>query len=57
MDFVYKFLIGKVLYYPNFLFDLPSKIYLEDLENKKGGTKEQKLYREVLQDVLDSLNE
>jgi len=43
----------KILYYENFLFDFPQKIYLKEYE---GETKEQKEYRKVLQDILDSFN-
>jgi predicted ATPase len=42
----------KILYYRNFLFDFPQKIYLTSFE---GESKEQKEYRKVLQDILDSL--
>lgn len=48
-------LMPSVLYFPNFLFDFPDRIYLEDLpqiEDKKS-----KFYRLVLQDILDSLDQ
>lgn len=41
----------KILYYQDFLFKFPQKIYLEDLSNLSNEEKE---YRKVLQDVLDS---
>lgn len=47
-----KPLIPSILYFPNFLFDFPDKIYLEDT----GSNDElHSFYRLVLQDVLDSL--
>jgi len=44
-----------ILYFPNFLFDLPERIYLQD----KSGSDDQihRFYRTILQDILDSLNE
>jgi ABC-type Mn2+/Zn2+ transport system ATPase subunit/5S rRNA maturation endonuclease (ribonuclease M5) len=41
-----------IIYYPNFLFDFPDKIYLTEIQNEG---KEQSFYRRFLQDVLDSL--
>lgn len=46
-------LIPSIIYYPNFLFDFPDKIYLESSENE---SKEQNFYRQLLQDMLDGLN-
>ena len=48
--------LPKIIYYENFLFDFPEKIYL-DSESPKGKTQKQEEYRKVLQDVLDSLGE
>lgn len=42
-----------IIYYPNFLFEFPDRIYLEPFE---GETKSQKYYRQFLQDVLKSIN-
>ena len=42
-----------IIYYPNFLFAFPDRIYLDEAP---GETKEQAFYRRVLQDVLDSLD-
>lgn len=42
-----------VIYYPNFLFDFPDRIYLESFE---GETKAQKYYRHFLQDVLKTMS-
>jgi predicted ATP-dependent endonuclease of OLD family len=41
-----------IIYYPNFLFDFPDRIYLTPIQNEG---KEQSFYRRFLQDVLDSL--
>lgn len=43
----------KILYYKDFLFDFPQKIYLEELENESF---EQSEYRKVFQDILDSFD-
>lgn len=45
-------LIPSILYFPNFLFDFPDRIYLEDtgVDDKLHA-----FYRLVLQDILDSL--
>lgn len=45
--------LPEIIYYPNFLFDFPDFIYLEDRENE--GI-EQRFYRKLIQDILDSLN-
>lgn len=48
-----KTLIPSILYFPNFLFEFPDRIYLEDI----GKDKEKyEFYRLVIQDILDSLN-
>lgn len=46
-------IIPSIIYYPNFLFDFPDKIYLESSANE---SKEQNFYRQLLQDMLDGLN-
>lgn len=46
-----KFL-PKILYYPDFLFQFPEKIYLEKID---GEDRKQDEYRKVLQDILDSI--
>lgn len=43
----------KILYYENFLFDFPKKIYLSSFENE---TKEEVEYRKIFQDILDSFD-
>lgn len=40
-----------IVYFPTFLFDFPQKIYLVEHEDE---TEQNKLYRQVLQDILDS---
>ena len=49
----------KILYFPDFLFDFPEKIYLETVSNPTWSEKEQirqKEYREILQDILCTIN-
>lgn len=49
--------IPKVLYFPNFLFDFPEKIYLEDQSNAIETLSEtQQEYRKVIQDILTIAN-
>ncbi|MGB8217303.1 MAG: AAA family ATPase [Candidatus Methanoperedens sp.] len=45
-------LIPSILYFPNFLFDFPSKIFLE---TKEEPTPKEKFYIELIQDILYSL--
>lgn len=45
-------LIPSILYFPNFLFDFPSKIYLE---TKVEATAKEEFYIELVQDILFSL--
>lgn len=40
-----------ILYFPNFLFEFPEKIYLDNNEDQKH-----KFYQKIIQDVLDSLD-
>jgi len=47
-------LIPSIIYFPNFLFDFPSKIYLENKEPLKLTPKES-FYLELIQDILFSL--
>ena len=46
--------LPKILYYQDFLFKFPEKIYLEPFENEGA---EQKEYRNVIQDILDSIRD
>lgn len=48
-------LIPPLIYYPNFLFDFPNRIYLQKMADEDTHHKEQGFYRRVVQDVLDSL--
>lgn len=45
--------LPKILYYQDFLFKFPEKIYLKQFENEGA---EQKEYRAVIQDILDSID-
>lgn len=53
-NYIAENLIPKIIYYPNFLFDFPSRIYLERYTSE---TEEQETYREVVSDILDSIND
>jgi energy-coupling factor transporter ATP-binding protein EcfA2 len=46
-------LIPSILYFPNFLFDFPSKIYLD---TKAEATAKESFYIELIQDILFSLD-
>ena len=52
--FIEETLIPSLIYYPNFLFDFPNRIYLEE---SKSIDSEQKTYRAVLNDIMDTLDE
>lgn len=47
-------MMPSVLYFPNFLFDFPDKIFLEDTATQDQTSE---FYRLVLQDILDALNQ
>jgi hypothetical protein len=47
--------LPRIVYFPNFLFELPDKIYLEAGSGTEEGKHE--LYRDVLQDILDAIGE
>ncbi|MFI5260462.1 MAG: ATP-dependent endonuclease [Candidatus Paceibacteria bacterium] len=51
-DFIQRALLPPIIYYPNFLTKFPQRIYLQPRPNEDD---DQGFYREVLQDVLDSL--
>lgn len=53
VNFVKTFL-PSILYFPNFLFEFPDKIYLE---SSKVDDEKHAFYRTVLQDVLDATGE
>ncbi|MEZ4945796.1 MAG: AAA family ATPase [Cyclobacteriaceae bacterium] len=44
--------IPSILYFPNFLFEFPEKIYL----NSETGNSKDQFYQNIIQDVLDSLD-
>lgn len=46
--------LPSILYFPNFLFELPDRIYLEPVAS---DVKKHAFYRDVLQDVLDAIGE
>lgn len=51
--------IPKILYFPNFLFDFPEKIYLENIDILPVSEKDkntQKEYRQILDDILHCIN-
>jgi AAA15 family ATPase/GTPase len=52
--FICTNLLPPIIYYPNFLFDFPIRIYLEESTTED---KEQKTYRAVLNDIMDTFNE
>lgn len=54
VDYIEEKLLPKIVYYPNFLSDFPSKIYLEPYTNED---EKQPIYRKILQDILDFLND
>ena len=50
--------LPSIIYYPNFLFDFPDKLYIEDREaNGNSDGKIDIFYRKLIQDILDSLDE
>ncbi|MBS7788056.1 AAA family ATPase [Flavobacterium sp. CYK-55] len=44
--------IPSILYFPNFLFEFPEKIYLDE----SVGNAKDKFYQTIIQDILDSLD-
>lgn len=54
VDYIKSDLFPKIIYYPNFLFDFPTKIYIENGKNFNQQNKHQE-YVAVLQDILDSI--
>ncbi|MCH7958964.1 MAG: AAA family ATPase [Candidatus Hydrogenedentes bacterium] len=48
--------LPRIWYFPNFLFDFPDRIYLEDVPSHNDTTrKKHEFYRGVVQDILNSL--
>jgi len=54
MSFIYTKLYPSIIYYPNFLFDFPNRIYLEKSPEED---KEQEMYRDVINDIMDTFKE
>lgn len=54
IDYMTTKMLPPVVYYENFLFNVPDKIYLEKADGALSPI--QRKYREVVQDVLNSLN-
>ena len=52
-DYIKESLCPKIIYYQNFLFDFPEKIYLDSWTDDKP---QQKFYRQILQDILHSID-
>lgn len=50
-------LLPTILYFPNFLFDFPERIYIENIDGDLKKQKEHLFYKEIVQDLLDSLNQ
>lgn len=50
-------LLPTILYFPNFLFDFPERIYLEDIDEDSKKQKEHLFYKKIIQDLLDALNQ
>jgi predicted ATPase len=53
-EFICKELLPPIIYYPNFLFNFPNRIYLE---HSITEDKEQVTYRAVISDIMDTFNE
>jgi 5S rRNA maturation endonuclease (ribonuclease M5) len=49
-----KGLLPRIVYFPNFLFEFPDKIYLE---NPPSEADKHTFYRTILQDILDAIGE
>lgn len=46
--------LPRIAYFPTFLVDMPARIYLKEYDGERAVNK---YYRQVFQDILDSLNE
>lgn len=51
VNFISK-MLPRIIYFPNFLFDFPDRIYLDSVEI---NTEKHKFFSAVVQDILDSL--
>jgi AAA15 family ATPase/GTPase len=54
-DLIDKKLKPPIIYYENFLFDFPEKIYLQ-AKPEKALSKQNGVYRQIIQDVLNSID-
>lgn len=54
VKFIENELLPPIIYWPNFLVNFPSKISLQEQEKEP---REQEFYRNVVQDILDSLDD
>lgn len=54
VEFIEQNLLPQIVYYPNFLFDFPEKIYLE---KQPEESPEYNKYRDVIQDILFAVGE
>jgi AAA ATPase domain len=52
VKFIQEKMLPSILFFPNFLFEFPDKIYLEEGET---GKEQHRFYRTIMQDVLDSI--
>lgn len=48
-----EFLIPRILYFSDFLFDFPTKIYLDEVTSTEEG---QSQFRDIIQDILTSID-
>jgi predicted ATP-dependent endonuclease of OLD family len=53
INFIETDLLPKILYYPNFLFDFPNKVFLNEGESIKNKQIE---FRNIIQDILTSID-
>jgi predicted ATPase len=56
---VLKIRFPKILYFPNFLFDFPTKIYLENIDQLSLSDKDKEIqeeYRHIIDDILRHIN-
>ncbi len=52
IKFIKNNILPDIIYYPNFLFDFPEKIYLDEIADK---TEEGRQYKLIIQDILNSI--
>ena len=59
LDYIKEKLLPKILFFENFVFKFPEKIFLEDIPNPTHTGEDlerQKKYRNVIEDILQSCN-